>query len=152
MPMFLLFLCLSERESFNACSAAADKAGHFVCGSHSESKAQEPLPKHSPTIGLRYPLHWPNNSISFCPKQLYIIRKRENLQKKDLEGFIYSLLCKKIRKRGSLTTLLFVQPLNILSEYMNKYNPTLFKLFINFCVIFTKNLCCEINTHSWSEH
>lgn len=39
-PCFFFFfsLCLSEREPFIACSVAADKAGPFVCGSHSESE------------------------------------------------------------------------------------------------------------------
>lgn len=45
-PCFFFFpLCLSEREPFIACSVAADKAGPFVCGSHSESDAGEPHSK-----------------------------------------------------------------------------------------------------------
>lgn len=52
-----LSLCLSEREPFIACSVAADKAGPFICGSHSESKTGKHLPQHLATINLHYPLH-----------------------------------------------------------------------------------------------
>lgn len=88
-PMFLS-LCLSEREPFIACSVAADKAGPFVCGSHSESEAGEHLPKHSPTIDLHYPLHSLNRSVHFCSLQTIIHLKRDRQNERGCNENIFS--------------------------------------------------------------
>lgn len=84
-----LSLCLSEREPFNACSVAADKAGHFVCGSHSEKASLgSTFQNISPTIDLHYPLHWLSRTIHFCSLQTIIHLKPGRMGEAVIEIFV----------------------------------------------------------------